>query len=197
MPYRRTSLTSQDGSTETFWVRITDAAVKEWLGERHRLRVLGFPDRPPDVDNASLRAWVPRLGEQNLPYFGGHSPARPRAESVWPIYTAVWHAPSGETTKVLVSAAGDGAIVSRVVVEHPSGQRPVDKTKVYPPDADPDTVWCEVEAIVMTIDAAPMDWGPDDPLACDYLDYLALGDEVETAEAEARTAGLLAVEMVH
>jgi hypothetical protein len=197
MPYRRITLPSETGIPETHWVRVSDAAVAEWLRERDRLRALGYPDRPPEVDGPTLRAWLPRPGEQDHPYFAGRSPAWPITESIWPVYTAVWHAHDRATTKVLVSAAGDGAIVSRVLIEHPSGERRVDKVKVYPPDCDPSAVWGEVEVLIMAIDAAPLGWGPEDPLVTDYGDYLRLDAEVETAEAEARAAGLVAPEWVH
>jgi len=192
MPYRSISLPADNGLPETFWVRVSDAAVAEWLRERDRLRALGYPNRPPDVDTPTLRAWLPRLGELDHPYFAGRTTARPLAESITPIYTAVWHAPDRATTKVLVSGAGDGAIVSRVVIEHPSGRHPVDKVKVYPPDSDPNAVWREIEVLLMAINEAPLGWGPGDPLVTDYGDYLRLDAEVEVAEAEARAAGLLA-----
>jgi hypothetical protein len=197
MPYRTFQILSQGGRSETFWVRIDNRAIAEWLPERAGLKRRGFPDRPPDVDTPTLRAWLPRSGEHDHPYFAGRTTARPMAESIWPVYTAVWHAHDRATTKVLVSAAGDGAIVSRVLIEHPSGSHPVDKVKVYPPDCDPDEVWREIEVLVMAIDAAPLGWGPEDPLVTDYVDYLRLDKEVETAEAEARAAGLLAPERLH
>jgi hypothetical protein len=192
MPYRRISIPVENGQRETVWVRIDDRAVADWVRERDRLRADAYPDRPPDVDTPTLRAWLPRPGEHDHPYFAGRSPTRQMAESIWPVYTAVWHAHDRATTKVLVSAAGDGAIVSRVLIEHPSGKRPVDKIKVYPPDADPAEVWGEIEVLIMAIDAAPLGWGPEDPLVTDYLDYLRLDAEVEAAEREARAAGLMA-----
>jgi hypothetical protein len=197
VPYRSVTLSAGSSQPETFSVRVPDMAVEAWLAERQRLRAQGYPDRPPDVDTLTLRAWLPRPGEHDHPYFAGRATPRPMAESIWPIYTALWHAPERATTKVLVSGTGDGGIRSRVVVEHSTGERPVDKVKVYPPDADPDTVWREVETIVMAIDAARLGWGPDDPMVTTYLDFVALDDEVQAAEAEARAAGLLAPEWLH
>ena len=196
MPYRTFRVLSHDGQPETFVVRVDDRAVIEWLAERAELRRRGYPDRPPDVDSPTLRAWLPRPGEYDHPYFAGRSAVLKGTESIWPIYTAIWHAPDRATTKVLVSALGDGAIASRVVIEHASGERPIDKVKRYPPDADADVIWREIEAIVMAIDAAPLGWSPGDPLVTDYLDYVALDDEVQAVEAEARAAGLLAPEWV-
>ena len=192
MPYRLITLPAENGLPETVMVRISDAAVAEWLLERADLKRHGYPDRPHDVDSPTLRAWLPRPGEYDHPYFAGRSAVLGDAESIWPVYTAIWHAPDRATTKVLVSALGDGAIVSRVIIEHPSGERPVDKVKKYPPDADADTIWREIETVVMAIDAAPLGWSPGDPLVTHYDDYLRLDAEVEAAEAEARAAGLLA-----
>ena len=42
-----------------------------------------------------------------------------------------------------------------------------------------------------------MGWQPRDPMVTTYLDFVALDAEVETAEAEARAAGLLAPEWLH
>jgi hypothetical protein len=197
VPYRPISLPSDNGLPETVLVRISDAAVAEWLADRADLKRHGYPDRPPDVDSPTLRAWLPRPAEYDHPYFAGRAALLKGTVSIWPVYTAIWHAPDRATTKVLVSAFGDGAILSRVVVEHASGKRPIDKAKRYPPDAHPDVIWREIETVVMAIDAAPLGWSPGDPLVTDYLDYVALDDEVQAVEAEARAAGLLAPEWVH
>ena len=199
MPYRRISLPSDNGSTETHWVRVDDRAVAEWLPERARLRRRGYPDRPPDVDTPTLRAWLARPGEQGLPYFrDGQAPSTaPGDTQVFMVFTATWHRPSGVTTKVLVTGMADGSFLSRVVIVEPSGKTPVDRAHRLGPDLDPDAVWAEVETIVAFINEAPMGWGPEDPLVTTYLDFVDLDAEVEVAEAEAREAGLLAVEMVH
>ena len=78
MPYRTLRLLTQEGLPETFWVRVPDPAVEAWLAERPRLRAQGYPDRPPDLDTPTLRAWLPRPGEGTLPYFrdGGHTHSR-------------------------------------------------------------------------------------------------------------------------
>jgi len=199
VPYRALLLRSPDGTAEAHRVRVSDAAVVEWLRERTHLRARGFPDRPPDIDTDTLRAWLPRLGELGLPYFrdrAGH-PSVPSDTTLFPVYTAVWHAPGGLTTKVLVTGRGDGGFLSRVVIVHASGDCPVDKVHRLDPDADPDTVWAEVETIVRAINEAPVGWGPCDPLVTTYPDFLALDVEVETAEADARVAGLLESAVVH
>ncbi len=92
MPYRRVVLHAATGS-EVVLVRVPDAAVTEWLRERDRLREHGYPDRPPDIDTPTLRAWLPRRREERLPYFRGRGSLRALTESVFPVLTATWHAP--------------------------------------------------------------------------------------------------------
>jgi hypothetical protein len=199
MPYRPISLPSENGTTETHWVRVSDAAVAEWLPERARLRHRGYPDRPPDIDTPTLRAWLPRLGEQTLAYFRARPARSVRLGDtlVFPVFTATWHRPNGVITKVLVTGMGDGSFLSRVVIVEPSGDCPVDKAHRLGPDINPDVVWAEVETIVRFINEAPMGWGPEDPMVTTYPDFVALDAEVEVAEAETRPAGLLVPEWTH
>lgn len=199
MPYRPIILPAEKGHPETHWVRIPDAAVAEWLAERAGLRRRGYPDRPPDIDTPTLRAWVPRLGEATLPYFR-NLPARSAGTGdtlIFPVFTATWHRPNSTTTKVLVTGFGDGSFLSRVVIVDPSGDCPVDKAHLLSPDTNPDAVWAEVERIVAFINEAPMGWEPRCPMLTTYADFVAVDDEVQAAEAEARAAGLLAPEWVH
>jgi hypothetical protein len=199
MPYRPISLPSENGLPETFRVRVSEAAIAEWLRERAGLKHRGYPDRPPDIDTATLRAWLPRLGEGTLPYFRD-LPARSAGTGdalAFPVFTATWHRPDGGTTKVLVTGFGDGSFMSRVVIVNAAGDSPVDKAHRLGPDVDPGAVWTEVETIVRAINEAPMGWQPRDPMVTTYPDFVALDAEVETAEAEARAAGLLAPEWVH
>jgi hypothetical protein len=199
MPYRPLRLRSPDGLPETFWVRVSDAAVAEWLAERAGLKRRGYPDRPPDIDAPTLRAWLPRPGEQALPYFrdGPAGSARPRDTDIFPVLTVVWHREGGITAKVLVSGMGDGSFLSRVDIVEPTGECRVDKARVYSSDADPEAVWAEIERIITFVTEAPMGWGPEDPLVTTYPDFEALDSEIEAAEADARAAGLLAPERVH
>jgi len=199
MPYRTFRLLSQDGQHETFWVRVSDAAIAQWLPERTGLKHRGYPDRPPDVDTATLRAWLPRLGEGTLPYFRD-LPARSAGTGetlAFPVFTATWHRRNSTTTKVLVTGFGDGSFLSRVVIVDPSGDCPVDKARRIGADVNPDAVWAEVERIVAFVNEAPMGWQPRDPMLTTYLDFLDLDAETELAEAEARAAGLLVPEWLH
>jgi hypothetical protein len=199
MPYRPISLPSETGFPETFWVRVSDAAVVEWLPERAGLKHRGYPDRPPDVDTPTLRAWLPRLGEGTLPYFRD-LPARSAGTGdalIFPVFTASWHRLNGSTTKVLVTGFGDGSFMSRVLIVSAAGDTPVDKAHRLGPHVDPGAVWTEVETIVRAINEAPMGWQPRDPMVTTYADFLLLDDEMEAAEADARAAGLLPIERVH
>jgi hypothetical protein len=199
MPYRPISLPSENGLPETVMVRVDDRAVAEWLPERAALRHRGYPDRPPDVDTLTLRAWLPRLGEGTLTYFRDvHAQSAGTGDAlVFPVFTATWHRPSGATTKVLVTGLGDGSFMSRVVIVNASGDCPVDKAHRLGPDINPDAVWAEVETIVRAINESGMEWQPRGPMVTTYLDFLDLDAETELAEAEARAAGLLAPEWVH
>ena len=199
MPYRPISLLAENGLSETFWVRVSDAAVAEWLPERDVLRRRGFPDRPPDVDTPTLRAWLPRLGEQTLPYFRD-LPARSagaRDALAFPVFTATWHRPSGVTTKVILTGLGDGSFLNRVLIVDASGASPVDKAHRLGPNVDPEVIWQEVETIIRAVNEAPMGWEPRDPMVTTYADFLVLDAETEAAEADARAAGLLPIEPVH
>ncbi len=62
MPYRSTHIQTAMKAAETFIVRIPDTAIAAWLLERDELLAKGYPDRPPDVDQATLRAWLARPG---------------------------------------------------------------------------------------------------------------------------------------
>jgi hypothetical protein len=199
MPYRRIRLPADNDLPKTVMVRVDDRAVIEWLTERAELRRRGYPDRPPDLDTPTLRAWLPRLGEATLPYFRDQPARVVRGESgiIFPILTMTWHRPNGFTTKIILTGLGDGSFVNRVCIVDDSGNRSVDKAHRLGPDVDPDAVWAEVETIVRAINEAPMGWQPRDPMVTNYLDFAALNDEIETAEAEARAIGLLGPEWVH
>jgi hypothetical protein len=198
VPYRTLRLRSRDGLAETFHVRVPDTAVAEWLPHRAELRRRGYPDRPPDIDTPTLRAWLPRCGELSLPYFSDPATgsARPAHGEAFPVFMAVWQSQFG-TAKVIVTGLGDGGFVSRVVLVNETGDCPVDKVHLLDPDLDPRGVWAEIETIVRALNEAQVGWGPGDPLVTTYPDFVALDAEVEVAEAEARAAGLLAPQQVH
>jgi hypothetical protein len=63
MPYREVRV-----GKETFVSRISQEALDEWAEVRERNRVIGYPDRPPDIDTPLFRAWIAHPNETN--YFG-------------------------------------------------------------------------------------------------------------------------------
>ena len=54
MPYREIFL----GGGEVSIARISDEAIIEWLSVRERNKNIGYPDRPPDIDNEFMRSWI-------------------------------------------------------------------------------------------------------------------------------------------
>jgi hypothetical protein len=192
MPYRPVTV-SAAGGPETFWVRIADDAVADWLAERSHLRECGYPDRPPDVDTSSLRVWVPRPGEHATRQFGDRAGRfRLAADPTgFPVYAVSWRHGDVMASSVLATGFPDGSILSRVTIDGPAGESRVDKARLHGPEEDPAAVWEEVETIVAFIDCYS-GWDPGDPQVIDYCDFVALDTEVAAAEAEARAAGLLA-----
>jgi hypothetical protein len=193
--YRPIRISAPDGPPETFWVRIPDAAVASWLAERPRLRMDGYPDRPPDVDTATLRAWLPRVGEETLRHVlaGGGARHQDGEGGSFMIATFVWHQHGGLTTKVLISGLADGSILSRVRIEDAATPAPVDKARRYGPEVDPDTAWSEIETVIQVINKSPMGWSPGDPKLTTYLDFLDLDREIAASGAEAAAFSLVAV----
>jgi hypothetical protein len=198
MPYRSTHIQTTMKAAETFIVRIPDTAIAAWLLERDELRSRGYPDRPPDVDQATLRAWLARPGEERLRYFLDHAEAPSQASftDTFPVYLAVWSSPYG-TARVMVTGHASGDFENRVTVINRDGRCPVDAARAIASDLAPDVVWTEIEAVVARINEAGAGWGPEDPLVTTYTDFLAFDAEVRVAEAEARAAGLLAPVWVH
>jgi hypothetical protein len=198
MAYRRITVIRPAGAPERFAVRVSDAAVAEWLSERGRLRAEGYPDRPPDVDTATMRAWVARPDELSLPYFAERGPALPGlAGPAFPVYAAVWHGRDGLCAKVLLLGLADGGFLCRVTVTDGAGSPEVDEAHRLGPELDPAAVWDEIEAIGTFIDSVPMGWRPDDPLITDYVAFQSFEAAVAEAEADAQAAGLLAPRWVH
>jgi hypothetical protein len=187
VPYRRVRLINGD-KTEVLWSRVSDEATIAWLAERHYLRKKGYPDRPPDVDTKTVRLWLARPSEEDLPYFRRLAYQAPPGGS-FPVYTITWHAAGGSGAKFLVSGLADGSFVGRLVLEDEVGTMTIDKGHLYPPSDDPDDVWDAVTRIVGFIDAADL-WD-DTALVTDYLDFVALDAEIEAAEADAVAAGLM------
>ena len=152
MPYRQVRVITGD-KTETVWSRVSDAATMAWLAERPYLRKKGYPDRPPDVDTATVRLWLARPSEERLPYFRRLAHEAPLGGS-FPVFTVTWHAPDGSGAKFLLSGLLDGSFVGRLILEDEAGNMTIDKGHHYPPEDDPDDVWDAVTRIVGFVDAA-------------------------------------------
>ena len=197
MPYRPVRLVVEGASPKTFHVRIPDSAIVEWLVERERLRSCGYPDRPPDIDTPTIRAWLPRPGEEQLRYFRDLASRGFDQRTGFPVYTATWPRPSGIGAKVIVTGLSDGGFLSRVVIDGPAVADRVDKAHLLAGTVDVEVVWDEIETIIRTINEAPMGWRPNDPIVVDYVDFTSLDVEVAAAEADAREAGLLASRQTH
>jgi hypothetical protein len=198
MPYRSITLTAPGRPAETFAVRISDAAVAEWLVERRRLRAAGYPDRPPDVDTPNLRAWIPHLADGPHPYFRGALSADSSDGGTFMILTLVWQEVVSLVTKVLVTGSSDGSIVARVRIDGTAdGAEPIDQVRLYGPEVEAERSWAEIEAVIAAINEAPIAWDAESPKVSDYLDFLDLEAELREAEADARAVGLVRSVIVH
>jgi hypothetical protein len=187
VPYRRVHLINGD-KTEVLWSRVSDQATVTWLSERARLRARGYPDRPPDCDLPTIRVWVEHDGEAMLPYFRERA-AEAALEGAFPTYVVAWHAPDDSGVKLIVTGLADGSLISRVVLEDPSGKRTVDKAHRYPPEDDPNDVWDAVVRVIGFVNEAG--YWDGEPLITDYLEFVALDAELEAARADAIAAGLM------
>lgn len=198
MPYRQTRIRTDSRDPETFVVRVPDSAIAAWLLERHDLRNRGYPDRPPDVDRATLRAWLARPGEEQLRYFLDHAaaPSQVPRTGIFPVFMAAWTSPYG-TARVLVTGHTNGGFENQVTLVNADGECPVDGGRPLPADLDPDAAWAEIESVVAHLNEAPVGWDPDDPMVTTYLDFIDFDAEVRIAEIEAKAAGLLAPAWVH
>lgn len=178
MPYSD-RIINVNGQMEHFSVRVSDAALAEWLGVRARLREQGFPDRPPDVDTPTIRAWVERPGEEDLPYF---QKERAKAEGgVFAILSMAWH--SGDfMVKLYVTGFGTGAIHIDVFQSH-QGVEVAHVGHQHGPEADPDAVWADVESFIEMTESKG--WVEGEPKVTWLSDFQAIEDELELARAEA------------
>lgn len=190
MAYRRIDIIGLDGKPETLWCRVSEEVFLSWLGERAYLKAHGYPDRPPDVDTATIRAWLPHQGEESLSYFRAGSGGDAPSTGVFSVYTASWHAPPSHGAKVIITGLPDGALLSRVIIEGPDDGDRIDKAHQYPATTAPEVVWGEVETIITFINEARMGW--DEPLVTDYPDFEALDVALAVARTEARAAGITA-----
>lgn len=156
MPYRNLVITNDRGETESFLARISEEAVNEWLSDRARLRAEGSPDRPPDVDTATLRGWIQHPGETDHPYFTGATYTRAEVasttgdlsdddEQAYVLFVATClhvDETGNEVARVRVSvegAVGHGYML-RFTLWQPGSDLPDDQGHAWPADAPDELV---------------------------------------------------------
>jgi hypothetical protein len=141
---------------------------------------------------------LPRPGESILPYFRPGPATGPDVapEATFGVYLVAWTRTGGGAVRVIVTGRADGAFLSRVVIEDPSGACVTDKFRLYGPDLDPDALWADIERIVAAI-AEHIPDAARAPLVTVYSDFCAVDVELEAAKADALAAGLLEQVLVH
>jgi hypothetical protein len=149
MTYVRIQLEHPDGMVEEFDVRISPQGVQEWLRDRDSLRASGRPDRPPDVDTPTLRAWVQHPGEQH-PFFA----RRGAPLDQLPEAAVVWHEAERKVTWLMQTT--DEGYHTEAVNQHVSGAVVSHMRHDYPID-EPEAVELEVEALALICDAERID----------------------------------------
>ena len=107
------------GAAETFPVCVDDKALREWERHRVRLAAAGYPDRPPDFDSPSLRAWstVPGTPVRVDPEEAGELVARlgadPEARGI-----GTWRSCAGDfAAKINVGRRDDGTFTLEFILE--------------------------------------------------------------------------------
>lgn len=120
---------------------ISDEAVREWEAVRElNQRTSGYPDRPPDVDTPTVRAWVIHPGETGYqaPVEDGGSASYNDAEADWstPYETLVFVRPGSLSVKFLSGTRDDepGFIITKVRFEQKGGGFTDYATYRMPPD---------------------------------------------------------------
>jgi hypothetical protein len=167
------------GETETFSCRVGPESFERWLEEREDLRESGFPDRPPDVDTFTMKAWLPHPGEEDLPFFADyHAHAESDPPPVW---LGSWH---GEERRVIlkVYANDDGSFT--VHIDTLYGDRP--RTRIerqYAADLETERVWLAIEDDIRRVNEED-GWQEGDPLVTLPEDFVMFDAEMALAEAD-------------
>lgn len=174
MPYREVYL----AGGEVAIARISDEAIIEWLSVRERNKTIGYPDRPPDVDNEYMRSWIQRPGDPGYEDLKEHAVA----ES-FPIMTIAEEDLQGSIEAKLLIGYNEGeGYTFRVVVRRLStGETLLDKTSVK-------TEWDEqyYEDVLATYSNMFIHSYSDPPLISTYFDYEEAVAESTLAEQELR-----------
>lgn len=162
---------------ERFTIRITDSAFEEWLAQRDELVEQGCPDRPPDVDTATLRAWVMHPGEESHPYFLNR--ANRELPEGFPVWFGSWHGPNGERTLVQVIGYDDGGFTCDVTED----DQPTMRYR-WEPEDDPADIATALDRITEGV-ANSRPWKENEPLVTTYDEFLVFEQEMALAKAEA------------
>jgi hypothetical protein len=121
------------GQAETFFVRISDEALREWERDRAHLARAGYPDRPPELDSPKHRAW--NLCAPGKPIVPGSLAGLKAKLGVDPTAKALgtWRAGDGQFgVKINVGRRDDGSFVLHFVFAGDSGMEPPPIVEVVP-----------------------------------------------------------------
>jgi hypothetical protein len=126
MPYREVRI-----GQEVFVTRVPPGAIAEWINIRERNKLIGYPDRPPDVDTPLLRMWISHPNEVNA--FTISPETLEKAEEIYPIYSIVGAGPMDTEIKLLVSyASKENKYVFRHLLRSEDGTSLGDESFAFP-----------------------------------------------------------------
>jgi hypothetical protein len=167
MPYQEIQI-----GREVFISRIPPSAVYEWLNIRERNRVIGYPDRPPDVDTPLLRAWVSHPNEINEHTI--------KAASKWSkqfqIYTFCADISEAEVKLLVSYEILTKQYLFRRIIRANDGTTIGDKSYPVPEEDIEEAFDRELEGLSV--------FAGDHPYITTYFDYEELESEVTLAEKE-------------
>ena len=172
-----------DGTPEeTFYIRISDEGFAEWARDREVLRQQGYPDRPPDVDTETLRAWLPHPGEEGHPYFNEHPvpSADERAQMAFPVLSIGWRGSDDSRMRLVLIADVDGGFVCEIQSDGGVGWE-----REYPKEMGVNAVWADVEEQIERLNETVENADPDAMVrVTTYADYEAFDAEMLLARSE-------------
>jgi hypothetical protein len=173
MPYRKVQV-----GFETFVTRINDSALEEWLENRDRLRVVGYPDRPPDIDTKYSRCWILHPNEQISQYISSGT----TVTSTFPVYSLSFQASllGGQEHKFLVTYDSDKEKYSvRLVAREENGET-ISDTDMYITHENISESFEEFLDLYASIILSPNDV----PFIMTYVDFDEAEEEARLAEKE-------------
>ena len=168
MPYKEIHI-----STETFASRVTNEAILEWLEARERNRVIGYPDRPPDIDTPMHRMWISHPNEINS---FTHAPVNIPQNS-FPVY-AICYANSLAEAKLLVQFE-DNVYTIRRIIRTNQGESLGDFSYSVSEQDVAETFELELELYSQIFYYADFN-----PIISTYVDFAATEAEIATAYIE-------------